>query len=395
MKTKIKNLLVFVCICSAIALLLAGTNFLTAPIIEKNQNAAANDALLEVMPNGAGFEEIDLSAYTLPATVTKAHRETDGHGYVIELKTTGYGSDMIIMCGVNENGTVTGAVCLSSNETLGAEKNYGDNFKDKDGAGVEAVDTVANATLTTKAYKNAIKDALNAALVFGGEEVDVRTEEEILADNLAAALPSGEGKFEKVFLTEEISGFDAIYKAENGAGYVFVIGEQFIGTKADGTVLTEGVENADAVKEAVLKIEGATLEKIDFEAYEDLQKILVSAHKTASGNYVFETKGAGYGINGGDEWHPSSGKYIIVRVSMTEDGKIIDCLTVSQEETDNLGDACAKEEFYGQFDGKTEANYKEIDGIAGATMTTNGYLQAITRAYTALNTLKGGAATNE
>ena len=106
MKTKIKNLLVFVCICSAIALLLAGTNFLTAPIIEKNQNAAANDALLEVMPNGAGFKEIDLSSYTLPATVTKAHRETDGHGYVIELKTTGYGSDMIIMCGVSENGTV-------------------------------------------------------------------------------------------------------------------------------------------------------------------------------------------------------------------------------------------------------------------------------------------------
>ena len=122
MKKNVKNLLVFVCICSVIALLLATTNFLTAPIIEKNQNAAANEALLVVMPDGQGFESVDLSAYKLPATVTEAFRETDGHGYVVKLTTAGYGNDMVIMCGVNENGVVTGAVCLSSNETLGKEK---------------------------------------------------------------------------------------------------------------------------------------------------------------------------------------------------------------------------------------------------------------------------------
>ena len=52
MKNNIKNLAVFVCICSVITLLLALTNFVTAPIIEQNQNAAANQALLEVMPEG-------------------------------------------------------------------------------------------------------------------------------------------------------------------------------------------------------------------------------------------------------------------------------------------------------------------------------------------------------
>ena len=125
-------------------------------------------------------------------------------------------------------------------------------------------------------------------------------------------------------------------------------------------------------------------------SYPDLSKIAISAKKTSTGNFVVETKGAGYGIKGGDEYHPASGEYIIVRVSMTADGKIIDCLTVSEAETDGLGDACADESFYGQFDGKTEDNYTEIDAISGATLTTNGYKQAIERAFEAVKTLLGG-----
>lgn len=390
MKKNIKNLSVFVCICTVITLLLALTNSITAPIIQANQNASANQALLEVMPEGSGFETIDISSYTLPATVSEVYKETSGKGYVIKLVTSGYGADMIIMCGVNSEGVVTGAVCLSSNETLGKEKIYGENFTGKDAAGVDAVDTIGGATKTTASYKNAIKDALNTAIILGGGSVDIRTEEEILADNLAAALPAGEAKFTKLFLVEVIENVDAIYAAENGAGYVFVVGEQFIGVLADGTVITEGVENADAISAAVATIQTTVLEEIDLTAYPDLQKTVVSAQKTSSGNFVVETKGAGYGIKGGNEYHPASGEYIIVRVSMTAEGKIIDCLTVSEGETDGLGDACADESFYGQFAGKTEENYTEIDAISGATMTTDGYKQAIERAFAAVEILKGG-----
>jgi adenosylcobinamide kinase/adenosylcobinamide-phosphate guanylyltransferase len=42
-----------------ITALLAITNKITAPIIEKNQNASANAALLEVMPDGKGFETLE------------------------------------------------------------------------------------------------------------------------------------------------------------------------------------------------------------------------------------------------------------------------------------------------------------------------------------------------
>ncbi len=391
MKKYIKNLAVFICICSVITVLLAVTNFITAPIIEQNQQAAANEALKEVMPEANAFEAVDISAYTLPATVTEVQKETSGLGYVVKLKTAGYGTDFIIMCGVNADGVVTGAVCLSSNETLSKEKTYGENFKDKDAAGVEAVDIISGATKTTGAYKNAITDALNAVVILGGGSVDIRTEEQILADNLALAFPDGENAFEKVFMTELLEGIDAVYAASNEKGFVFVVGEQFIGVNADGTLVTEGVENETLYADAVATVLASTSEDIDLAAFPDLAKTVVSAKKTASGNFILETKGAGYGIKGGNEYHPASGEYIIVRVSLTADGRIIDCLTVSEAETDGLGDACADESFYGQFAGKTEENYKEIHAISGATLTTDGYTQAIERAFAAVKVLNGGA----
>ncbi len=390
MKNNLKNLAVFVCICTVITVLLAVTNLFTAPIILENQNASANKALLEVMPGGVGFEAVDVSAYTLPATVTEVYKEKSGMGHVVKLVTAGYGTDMNIMCGVDSNGVVTGAVCLFSNETLGKEKTYGENFTNKDAAGVEAVDVIGGATKTTEAYKNAVKDALNTALILGGATVDIRTEEEILADNLAAALPAGEAAFEKLFLVELLENIDAVYVAENGAGYVFISDEVFVGVLSDGTVVTEGIENTAVFTDAVAKLQATTLEEIDLSAFADLGKTVVSAQKTASGNFIVETKGAGYGIKGGNEYHPASGEYIIVRVSMTGDGKIIDCLTVSEAETDGLGDACADESFYGQFVGKNEENYTEIDAISGATMTTDGCKQAIQRAFAAVKVLNGG-----
>ena len=384
MKRSVTSTLVLFAICAVMAILLALTNSITAPIIKQNQDAAANEALLEVMPEGEGFEKMDLSSYELPATVTEVYKEKNG-GYVVTLTTTGYGSGFVIMCGVSADGTVTGTVCLASTETLGHEKTFGANFVGKDAAGVDAVDTISGATKTTRAYKNAVKDALNTAIILGGGSVDLRDPAQILNDNLSAALPAGEGKFTKLFIAEVIEGIDAVYTADNGKGYVFVIGEAFIPVDESGNTDDETVKTAYDILVA------STAEDIDLTPYADTLKYITSARKTASGNFIFEVKGPGYGITGGDEYHPASGEYIIVRVSMTPEGKIIDTLTVSQEESKGIGDACADEKFYGQFDGKTESDYKDIDAISGATLTTNGYLKAIERAFEALNTLKGGS----
>ena len=384
MKKAIKSTVVLVGICAVMAILLAVTNALTAPIIAENQNAAANQALLQVMPNGEGFESVEFDAEKLPKTIKEVFKEKNG-GYVFNMETTGYGSGLLIMCGVNADGTVSGVVCLGSSETLGYEKTFGANFAGKDAAGVDAVDTISGATKTTAAFKGAVKDALNAAIILGGGSVDLRTEEEILNDNLSAALPAGEGKFGKVFITEVIEGIDAIYAAENGKGYVYVIGEQFIAVDENGNTDNETVAAAHAILSA------STAEDIDLSAFADLPAKLLSAKKTATGNYILETKGAGYGIKGGDDYHPASGKYIEIRICLTPEGKILDVITTFQEESKGIGDACANEKFYGQFDGKTEGDYKEIDAIGGATMTTNGYLEAIETAFASVKILEGGA----
>ena len=391
MMKSVRSTLTLLLICAVMAVLMAVTNTITAPIIEQNQAAAANDALKVVMPGGEGFEKMDVSGYTLPATVSEVYSEASG-GYVFQLTTTGYSSGLVILCGVNADGTISGATCLSSSETLGYEKTFGENFIGKNMEGVDVVDTVSGATRTTGAYRDAMKDALNAAVILGGGSVDLRTEEEILNDNLSAALPGAEGKFEKLFIVEVIDGIDAVYAAENGKGAVCIVGEQFIAVDETGAVITDAAEDVAAnVAAQMAKLNATVTTDIDLTQFEGLPSACLSAKKTDSGNYILEMRGAGYGINGGDDYDPASGEYIYIRVSMTADGKIIDCLTVSQKETDNIGSVCADESFYGQFVGKTEADYKEIDAISGATLTTNRYTKAIERAFASVKIFEGGA----
>lgn len=390
MKNSIKNILVLVCICAVVSLILAVTNAVTAPLIAKNEAERATAALQTVMPESKNFEKIDISTFKLPATVTEAYRAENG-GYVLKMTTAGYSSGLVIMCGVLPDGTVSGAVCLSSTETLGYEKTFGENFKGKDSVGVEAVDTISGATKTTGAYRSAIKDALNAAIILSGGDADIRTEEEILADTLSALLPDAKGHFEKLFIAEVIEGVDTIYQAVNETGFVCVIGDTFIALDRKGNVISEAEASLAVTAETAVKILIASeVHALALTDYEDLPSQLVSAKKTASGNYIFEMKAAGYGVVGGDEYHPASGKYILIRLSMTKDGKIIDCLTLFEEETDGVGSDCAEEWFYSQFDGKTEENYNEVDAISRATITTNGYIKAIERAFEALKIFEKG-----
>ena len=163
MKKGIKNTFVLVCVCAVMALMMALTNFITAPVIAENEARATEKALQQVMPQGRDFKSVPRSG-NIPDTVTEIYSEAAG-GYVFKLKTAGYGADFIIMCGVDASGTVTGAICLSSNETLGQEKEFSSRFVGLDSAGVGLVDTVAGATKTTAAYRAAVADALRAAEV--------------------------------------------------------------------------------------------------------------------------------------------------------------------------------------------------------------------------------------
>ena len=390
MKNYVKSVISLTVICAVVATLLAVTNFVTAPIIEKNAASAANEALVIVMPEGTDFAPVDISTYELPSTVTEVYSEASG-GYVVKLTTAGYGTDMVIMCGVSAAGEITGATCLSSNETLGVEKTYGENVAGYTADTIEGLATLSGATMTTQAYKDALKDALNTAIILGGGSVDIRSEEEILADNLKEALPAGEGAFTQWFVTEELADVSAVYVADNGAGYVFVSGEDFIAVDGEGNVLSAVSDDVKATMSANAQAVAASeATEIDITAYENMPAAIDKAYKTTSGNYVFELHAAGFGING-DHYYNPSGEYINIKVSVTADGRILACQTISQKETDGIGSVCADASFYSQFNGKDETNYSAIDAISGATITTNGYKTGVSKAFEAVKILEGVA----
>lgn len=375
-------------ISAVVAILLAATNHITAPIIKAQENEAAFAALTEVFPDGEGFEQIDISKYKLPSTITEAHSEKNG-GYVFKIETVGYDSGFVIMFGIDANGTITGTKCIKSKETHDAKNTYGKTLTGKTKDTIDSVDTISGSTKTTAAYKNAAKDAINASIILGGGTVDLRDEAQILNDNLSAALPDGEGKFTSLFITEELDGVSAVYKADNGKGYVFISGENFIATDANGEVVSDVDDElklsiSDSAKQIIL----SEIKEIDISRYEDMPKQVVKAYKTTSGNYVFDLNAAGFGING-DAYYNPSGEYIMIKVSATAEGKIIMCETISQKESNGIGDVCAKPEFYSQFNGKEETNYREIDAISGATITTNGYKTAVSKVFEAIKILKG------
>lgn len=383
-----KSIIVLISICLVVAALMAAVNHITAPIIEKANAAKEDEAFKVVMPNGEGFEKFDFSNYKLPTTVTEVYKEKNG-GYVFKLNATGYQPNMIIICGINSSGIVTGATCTSSNETWGKEKTFGDLLIGKDSQTV--LDVEAGATSKTiNGYRSAVKDALDAFAILGGADLDVRTEEEILAENLSNALPTGD-KFDDVFVAEVLDGVDTVYKAENGAGYVFVCGEAFVGADADGNVISDADAELKAkVESAAQKLLASESAELDISAIEGISSRIVSVKKTLSGNYIVRVKGAGYGRY--PKAYHASGKYMIIDLSITPDGKIINCYTVEQYESENVGDKCADYKFYSQFNGKDETNYDDIDAISGATITTKGtegYNEGYTKAVkNALDTVK-------
>ncbi len=389
MKKHIKNVLSLTLICAVVALLLAVTNSITAPIIKEQESAAVSEGLVEVLPNGEDFRTVDLAKFELPETVEEAYSEKNG-GYVIKLRTAGYGSDLILMCGIDKEGIVRGVKYVSGNETLGVETTYGDNLVNATSNTIDAVETVAGATKTSDAFKNAVKAALNSAVILGGGSVDIRDEATILKDNLNQVLPSGEGEFNEIFITEEIGNVSAVYKADNNTGFVFVLGEKFVATDINGIIIAETDEIIrNEISAVAPKIINSTMTEIDISAYADIPSHIQKIYKTSGGNYVFDLRAAGYGING--DKYTRSNEYIEIKVSVTPAGKIIACKTTAQKESEGIGDACAEPEFYNQFNGKEEANHSEIDAIAGATVTTNGYKSAISSVFTAVKILEGGA----
>jgi Na+-translocating ferredoxin:NAD+ oxidoreductase RnfG subunit len=272
---------------------------------------------------------------------------------------------------------------------------------------------VSGATLTSKAYGDAVKAALQAFTVANGGEVDLRDPAQILQDNCNAALGTEGKTFEKWFASEEI-GVDALYITDGGA--VALIYGYYVGITADGTVSTEGVNAETGEKEVVgdghyaaansayIIYSDSTLTELTSLPKDIKTKIVKKVYVTGSGNYVFELEAQGYDILMGY----GTNVPIKIKLSISADGKIIDCLTVSHSESKGFGDVCATEEYYDEYRGASASDIvisvtapddhqdqisddnTDIGAISSATFTTYGYQKAVEAAFDAYEILTGG-----
>lgn len=381
-KEKIMPTTVLGAICLVVALLLSVVNMFTGPIIEKAQADKANAALAVVLPGGTNFTELPVEGAGYPESVTAAYKADNG--FVFRMEVTGYKPGLIIMCGINNDGTVAGADFIASNETLYAEVGLGAKFvgysKDTINTDIIAGPT---AKLTTGAYYSAIEAALNAFIIANGGTVDLRDPAQILQDNCNAALGTEGATFEKWFATARVDGVDALYISDKGA--VAVIGESFVGV-ADGAVVGEaGETEKTAALAAYNAYKGEKLTEIA--KPEGASDNVLKMFTAENGTVVIEMRAKGYGIMG--DWH-TSGEYINLKVAIDGEGKIISTLTTYQSESKNIGDIVASPDYYEQYNGKTEADYTDVAIVSGATYSTDGYRTAIKQAFEAFKLLKGG-----
>ena len=165
----VSPIVVLVLICAVMSGLLAFTNGITKPIIDKAEEDANTAARLEVLPQADDFDEATVNG-ALPETITGVYQAKNKEGYVFSITAQGYGgkNTLKMAVGVDKNGKITGAKVLDHKETAGlgskitTDQRFIGDFLGKDAGGIDGIDRISGATFSSNYYKAAIKDALAA-----------------------------------------------------------------------------------------------------------------------------------------------------------------------------------------------------------------------------------------
>jgi electron transport complex protein RnfG len=165
-KDFVMPILVLSVICLVISLALAVTNGFTSPVIAVNAADRAETARRALIPEAEGFAPV--AAPGLPGGVTEAYGTTNGVGYVFSVSATGYGGSgsLQILVGIDNDGKIIAIKTLANGETKGlgsrvSEPDFEGQFAGKDG-GLDGVNAVTGATISSKAYLGAVREAFAA-----------------------------------------------------------------------------------------------------------------------------------------------------------------------------------------------------------------------------------------
>ena len=157
-------------IAAVAGLALGATNALTEAPIAQQEVIAADEARRSVLPDAESFVEVDA-----PDGLSEAHAGYDANGKLVgktgKIVTKGYGGEIEVTVGVDNDGTITGVYVGGSNfsETAGLgartkEAWFGEQFVGKtspislkkDGGDIDAV---TSATISSRAVTKAVSTA--------------------------------------------------------------------------------------------------------------------------------------------------------------------------------------------------------------------------------------------
>ena len=412
-KDNVKSVVVLFACCLVVALLLAAVNMVTAPIIQEAQNQSANAALLDVLPEGKNFEEITLDE-KFPKIITKGYR-ADG-GFVFQATVSGKSSGLIIMIGIDAEGKIVSTKVIADQETDSYAEKVFPQVSGTDGAyknmTLENFEPflVSGATLTSRAYGDAVKAALQSFTIANGGELK-KTEIDVL-NKLVEGL-----SFAEIQTDAELdSKITAVYRADattyafryaDGENVYLVVSDIFGNVKA--SAVYEGAEGAtiptdfvsEAIKELVAtEIIGNVLDKttefenVQTEAVENTVKAEIAytgeRSFTARSLAVFKTSG-GYAVLVESDGYASvanKGAKMVIATGFDNDGKITNTYVISHSESDGFGkDKVVENKDYTDkyigIEEVPESNNKFIDSEAFATYSYTGYHNGVRTAYLA------------
>ena len=124
------------------------------------------DDYYKALPTAKKLTSVDISGSNFPDSVKAVFKDKYDAGYSIMVQFNGYygeNSPSNIIVGVSTDNVVMGVVCVRYADSIPLGNDYENCFVGKDLSGVESVDLVANVTVSSKAYRNAVADAIRAA----------------------------------------------------------------------------------------------------------------------------------------------------------------------------------------------------------------------------------------
>ena len=420
-------------VCMIVACVLAVTNNITVGPIAERAVEKANAARAEAFPGADEFKEFELPEGADVQSVYEAYSNGELAGHVVQLTVGGCQGPIELQIGFKLDGSIAavsvGGSKFQETAGLGArtkEAAFRDQFMDK----ViplklkEDIDSVSGASVSSGAVVAGVNSAGYALQELLGGGGTNNAPEDLCFDGV---LPGATTKEEQV----APAGVDELYTSDagvvvaasgtgrNGPVYVRVgvaHSGQIAGIAVDPNTETEGLgdavaksaftnrflgksgpftlnENIDAwsgatlsstaVVEAVNKALDAAAPYLDASKAEDISGWFAEAEEEPAEEPAAEIEadgfiGTGAGIMGD----------VVVAVEADED-HIISITVVSQNETPALGGVACET----MPAAMVEANSIDVDGVAGATITSEAIKAAVTEALTkaGLDVTKFGA----